>query len=270
MIKEKAKHPYNTQKNITLDYFIEQADKRTKHQQDFTYLLDVILSDSDFKEGTGHNLPLYYDASKPIEDFLKTYYDELKKGQELNKLDETINKVFGDSETTNYKYGIIYYYDTIQESTEDKINIIINKLKNNEDITPKKCIIDLETNKQEFITKKEKLSYYDLKLIGIGSSESVYFHSYIKPKLKKYFTPSGIKNIKSYYNKIPKIKKGGTNQQAITFYYVFNNRDLLYNKDFIKTFNDLLEFKINQYEEENIKLQEQLKEYSIKIDNIMF
>ena len=43
MIKEKAKHPYNTQVNITLDYFMEQIDKRTKHQQDFTYLLDVIL-----------------------------------------------------------------------------------------------------------------------------------------------------------------------------------------------------------------------------------
>jgi len=266
MIKEKAKHPYNTQVNITLDYFMEQIDKRTKHQQDFTYLLDVILSDSQLKKGTGHTLPLHNDASKPVEDFLKQFYDEIKKGQELNKLDDALNKIFGETEQTNFKYGIIYYYETIQETTEDKINIIINKLKNNEDITPKKCIIDLETNKQEF-TEKEKLSFYDLELIGIGSSEKTYYKDLIEPKLKKYFTPSGIKNIKSYYNKIPKIKKGGTNQQAITFYYVFNNRELIYNHDEIKTFNDLLDFKINQYKEENIKLQEELKEYNINIDN---
>ena len=42
------------------------------------------------------------------------------------QLDEAINKVFGAGEPTNYKYGIIYYYETIQESTEDKINIIRN------------------------------------------------------------------------------------------------------------------------------------------------
>ena len=266
-IKEKAKHPYNTQKNITLDYFIEQAGKRTKHEQDFTFLIDAILSDSKLIKGTGHNLPLYYDASKPIEDFLKAYYDELKKGQELNKLDETINKVFGDSETTNYKYGIIYYYDTIQESTEDKINIIINKLKNNEDITPKKCIIDLEKMRIDETITNNDLSFFDYELIGIGSSEKIYYRDFINPKLNKYFTRGGIKEIRSYYNKIPKVKPGRTNQQEITFKYIFNNRELLYNHDEIKTFNELLEFKIKQYQEENIKLQEELKEYNINIVN---
>ena len=126
--KEQFKHAYDTQVNITLDYFLEEIEKQTEN--DFTFLIDVMLSDSKLLKGIGHNLPFNYnDASKSVEDFLKEYNDQLNKGRELNlKEHPYIYKLY---EPTFYKYGIIYYYETIQESTEDKINIIINKLKNN-------------------------------------------------------------------------------------------------------------------------------------------
>ena len=262
--KEQFKHAYDTQVNITLDYFLEEIEKQTEN--DFTFLIDVMLSDSKLLKGIGHNLPFNYnDASKSVEDFLKEYNDQLNKGRELNlKEHPYIYKLY---EPTFYKYGIIYYYETIQESTEDKINIIKNKLQKGEDITPNKCIIDLEKNKQEFI-KSNDLTYYDLKLIGIGSKPHLYFKCEIEPKLKKYFTPSGLKNIKSYYNKIPRITKNRpSNYQLITFQYVFDNRDIIYNHEEIKSFNDLLDFKINSLEPIKEQAENEILKYNINIDN---